>query len=55
MMCLNASHLQDEPINQAALHMLHCRINAATITPSVHAVESCRSRKFAFVPALEWL
>jgi hypothetical protein len=51
----NASRLQAAPLNQAALHMLHCRINAATITPSVHAVESCRSRKIAFVPRLEWL
>jgi hypothetical protein len=54
-MRLNASHLQDEPLNQAALHMLHCRIDVATPNRSSHAVESWRSRKFAFVPGLEWL
>jgi hypothetical protein len=51
----NASRLQDEPLNQAALHMLHCRIDTATLSPSSHADESCRSRKIAFVPGLEWL
>jgi hypothetical protein len=54
-MCFNASHLQVAPINQAALHMLHCHIDTATLSPSSHAVESWISRKFAFVPGLEWL
>jgi hypothetical protein len=40
---------------EAALHMLHCRIKTATLSPSSHAVESRRSRKIAFVPRLEWL
>jgi hypothetical protein len=40
---------------EAALHMLHCRIDTATPTPSSHAVESSRSRKIAFVPRMEWL
>ena len=38
----------------SAPHMLHCRIGAATLSRS-HAIESWRSRKFAFVPRLEWL
>jgi hypothetical protein len=54
-MRLNASHLLDEPLNQAALHMLHCHIDITTPNRSSHAVESCRSRKIAFVPGLEWL
>jgi hypothetical protein len=33
--------------------MLHRRIEAATLR--FHAFESWRSRKFAFVPRLEWL
>jgi nitroreductase len=40
---------------EAALHMLRCRIDAATLSPSSHAIESWRSRKIAFVPRLEWL
>jgi hypothetical protein len=40
---------------EAAPHMLHCRIDTATLSPSSHAVESSRSRKIAFVPRLEWL
>jgi hypothetical protein len=47
--------LESDHPNQAALHMLHCRIDTATLSPSFHALESRRSRKFAFVPGLEWL
>jgi hypothetical protein len=39
---------------EAAPHMLHCRIDAATPSSSFHAIESWRSRKIAFVPSLEW-
>jgi len=44
-----------QPKVEAALHMLHCRIDTATLSPSFHAIEGWRSRKFAFVPRLEWL
>jgi hypothetical protein len=40
---------------KAAPHMLHCRIDTATLSPRSHAAESWRSRKIAFVPRLEWL
>jgi hypothetical protein len=40
---------------EAAPHMLHCRIDTATLSPSFHAIGSWRSRKIAFVPRLEWL
>jgi hypothetical protein len=40
---------------EAALHMLHCRIEAATLSPSSHALKAGDLAKLACVPRLEWL
>jgi hypothetical protein len=40
---------------EAALHMLHCRIEAAALSPSSHALKAGDLAKLACVPRLEWL
>jgi hypothetical protein len=51
-------HLSQSKLNrsdQAALHMLHCRISAATLMTAPMQLKAGRSRKIAFVQGLEWL